>query len=79
MITYWTATWGVGFATPYLVDETAADLGVNIIYLWLGMVILSLVWAYLCVPELSGLSIREVCKPLFLKIDFETQLTSSEG
>ena len=60
MLTYWTATWAVSFVTPYLVDQTAADLGVNVSYIWLGMVVLSLIWAYTCVPELSGLSTNEV-------------------
>ena len=60
MLVYWTSTWAVGFVTPYLVDETAANLGVNVSYIWFGMVVLSLLWAFLCVPELSGLSISEV-------------------
>jgi len=65
MIVYWIATWAVGFVTPYLVDATAGDLGVDVSYLWLGATIFSLVWAYLCVPELAGLSIEEV---MFLRL-----------
>ncbi|KAF7558282.1 hypothetical protein G7Z17_g69 [Cylindrodendrum hubeiense] len=60
MTSYWTMTWLIGFITPYMVDETAGDLGVNVAYLWFGMGVLSLIWAYLCVPELAGLSTTEV-------------------
>ncbi|KAJ5770875.1 glucose transporter [Penicillium nucicola] len=62
MIVYWISTWAIGFVTPYLVDATAADLGVKVCYIWFGMIIVSLVWAFLFVPELSGLSITEVDK-----------------
>lgn len=60
MIIYWTVTWLIGFITPYLVDATAADLGVNVSYIWLGTGIISVIWAYTCVPELAGLSGDEV-------------------
>lgn len=60
MTSYWTVTWLVGFITPYMVDETAGDLGVNVAYIWFGVGVLSLIWAYLCVPELAGLSTSEV-------------------
>ncbi|PYI07735.1 glucose transporter [Aspergillus sclerotiicarbonarius CBS 121057] len=60
MIVYWISTWAIAFVTPYLVDATAADLSVKVCYLWFGMVVLSLVWAFLYVPELSGLSVEEV-------------------
>lgn len=57
---YWIITWLVGFITPYLVDETAANLCVYVSYIWFGMGLLSLIWTYLCVPEFAGLSIKEV-------------------
>jgi hypothetical protein len=57
---YWIITWLVGFMTPYLVDETAANLGVYVSYIWFGMGVLSMIWAYLCVPEFAGLAIKEV-------------------
>ncbi|KAL6407220.1 MFS monosaccharide transporter [Ilyonectria robusta] len=60
MTSYWTVTWMVGFVTPYMVDETAGNLGVNVAYIWFGAGVLSLIWAYLCVPELAGLSTSEV-------------------
>ncbi|KAK7419602.1 hypothetical protein QQX98_003193 [Neonectria punicea] len=58
-VAYWTVTWLIGFVTPYMVDATAGDLGVNVAYIWLGMGILSILWAYLCVPEFAGLSSLE--------------------
>ncbi|PWY88114.1 glucose transporter [Aspergillus sclerotioniger CBS 115572] len=60
MIIYWISTWLIAFVTPYLVDATAADLSIKVCYLWFGMVVVSLVWAFLYVPELSGLSVEEV-------------------
>ena len=60
MVVYWTSTWLVGFITPYMVDATAGDLGVRVCYIWLVMIILSLVWAFFYVPELAGLSMAEV-------------------
>ncbi|EXF79128.1 monosaccharide transporter [Colletotrichum fioriniae PJ7] len=59
---YWIITWLVGFVTPYMIDETAGDLGVKVSYIWFGMTVLSLVWAYTCVPELTGLSRMEIDK-----------------
>ncbi|KAJ0304296.1 hypothetical protein Brms1b_011289 [Colletotrichum noveboracense] len=59
---YWIITWLVGFVTLYMVDETAGNLGVKVSYIWFGMTVLSLVWAYTCVPELAGLSRSEIDK-----------------
>ncbi|KAI5241792.1 hypothetical protein E4T42_07882 [Aureobasidium subglaciale] len=60
MYVYWLPTWTIGFVVPYIVDPTSGDLGINIAYLWTGTVAVSLVWAYLCVPELADLSKLEV-------------------
>jgi SP family sugar:H+ symporter-like MFS transporter len=60
MTCYWFCQWLVGFITPYMVDETAGNLRVNVAYIWFGMGTISVVWAYFWVPELSGLSISEV-------------------
>ncbi|KEQ92070.1 hypothetical protein AUEXF2481DRAFT_48081 [Aureobasidium subglaciale EXF-2481] len=57
---YGLSTWTIGFVVPYIVDPTSGDLGTNIAYLWTGTVAVSLVWAYLCVPELADLSKLEV-------------------
>ncbi|KAH9226756.1 hypothetical protein K456DRAFT_42717 [Colletotrichum gloeosporioides 23] len=59
---YWIITWLVGFVTLYMVDETAGNLGVKVSYIWFSMTVLSLVWAYTCVPELAGLSRSEIDK-----------------
>ncbi|KAI8283656.1 High-affinity glucose transporter RGT2 [Colletotrichum sp. SAR 10_98] len=59
---YWIIIWLVGFVTPYMVDETAGNLGVKVSFIWVGMTVLSLVWAYTCVPELAGLSRSEIDK-----------------
>ncbi|KAK1671458.1 general substrate transporter [Colletotrichum godetiae] len=62
LVAYWIITWLVGFVTPYMIDETAGDLGVKVSYIWFGMTVLSLVWAYTCLPELTGLSRMEIDK-----------------
>ncbi|KAF7516742.1 hypothetical protein PCG10_001947 [Penicillium crustosum] len=56
MLVYWLSTWAIGFVTPYLVDATAADLEIKVCFIWLAMIVVSIVWAYFYVPELSGLS-----------------------
>lgn len=69
MLVYWLSTWAIGFVTPYLVDATAADLEIKVCFIWLAMIVVSIVWAYFYVPELSGLSGADVSlifsKPLF--------------
>ncbi|KAI9926791.1 hypothetical protein MW887_003887 [Aspergillus wentii] len=59
MVVYWISTWAIGFVTPYIVDATAGSLGINVCYIWLAMIALSLGWAFLFVPELAGLSVAE--------------------
>ncbi|KAL3426418.1 monosaccharide transporter [Phlyctema vagabunda] len=69
MFAYWTATWAVGFCTPYLVDNSSlggAGLGINITYLWCGIVLVTTLWAYFCLPELRGLSFSQTDR-LFLE------------
>ncbi|VUC31663.1 unnamed protein product [Clonostachys rosea] len=60
MACYWTIQWLVGFVTPYMVDATAGNLGVNVAYIWFGTGVVSVIWAYFYVPELAGLSILDV-------------------
>lgn len=60
MLVYWLSTWAIGFVTPYLVDATAADLEIKVCFIWLAMIVVSIVWAYFYVPELSGLSGSDV-------------------
>lgn len=69
MLVYWLSTWAIGFVTPYLVDATAADLEIKVCFIWLAMIVVSIVWAYFYVPELSGLSGADVSL-IFLKLPF---------
>ncbi|KAK7698460.1 hypothetical protein SLS64_012581 [Diaporthe eres] len=57
---YWIITWLVGFVTPYMVNPTAANLGVNVAFIWFGIGLVSILWAFFYVPELAGLSRAEV-------------------
>ncbi|KXJ90734.1 general substrate transporter [Microdochium bolleyi] len=53
---YWLTYLVIGFATPFLVDRSAVNMGPYICYLWFGGVVVALLWVYACVPELTGLS-----------------------
>lgn len=59
-VVYWLTYLVISFATPFLVDKTAVNMGPYITYLWFGGVVVSLVWIYMCVPELTGLSQTEI-------------------
>ncbi|RAH51637.1 general substrate transporter [Aspergillus piperis CBS 112811] len=65
MCFYWISQWIFGFITPYMVDESAGNLGVNMMYVLAGFTVLSLAWAYFYLPELSGLTQAEVNGFLF--------------
>ncbi|KAL2830986.1 glucose transporter [Aspergillus pseudoustus] len=60
MCAFWVSQWLFGFVTPYMVDASAGDLGVNVMYLLAGLSLLALVWAYFWLPELSGLTQAEM-------------------
>ncbi|KAJ1325709.1 MFS transporter SP family sugar:H+ symporter [Microdochium nivale] len=57
---YWLTYLVIGLATPFLVDKSAVNMGPYITYLWFGGALVSLVWAYACVPELTGLSQAQI-------------------
>ncbi|KAF9888774.1 hypothetical protein FE257_008350 [Aspergillus nanangensis] len=54
------ATFVVSFTVPYLVDETYAGLGPKVGFIYGGITFVSVVMAYLFIPELKGLSLEEV-------------------
>jgi MFS transporter, SP family, sugar:H+ symporter len=68
MACYWPVQWLVGFVTPYMVDATAGDLGVKVAYIWLGMGVILIAWAYFYVPKLVRLSVTEVDTPFEEKV-----------
>ncbi|KAF8187140.1 monosaccharide importer [Pholiota molesta] len=64
----WLWNFGIGYATPYLVNPTthgvngekAADLGVKVFFIWGGTCVGSLLFTYFFVPETRGLSLEQI-------------------
>ena len=53
---------GIGYATPYLVNSGAgnANLGVKVFFIWGSTCLGCFVFTYFCVPETKGLSLEQV-------------------
>ena len=64
----WLWNFGIGYATPYLVDKTtrgptginAAGLGVKVFFIWGSTCAGCLIFAYFCIPETKGLSLEQI-------------------
>jgi len=58
----WLWNWGIGYATPYLVNSGSgnANLGVKVFFIWGSTCFLCLVFTYFFVPETKGLSLEQV-------------------
>lgn len=64
----WLWNFGIGYATPYLVDAPTtgvnaiktANLGVKVFFLWGATCTLSMLFAFFFVPETKGLSLEQV-------------------
>ncbi|PWN38467.1 putative monosaccharide transporter [Meira miltonrushii] len=58
----WIWNFGIGYATPYLVDQGPgkAGLGPHVFFIWAGCCLLCILFAYLCINETSGLTLEEV-------------------
>jgi len=64
----WLWNFGIGYATPYLVNASstgingfkAANLGVKVFFIWGGTCIGCFVFAYFFVPETKGLSLEQI-------------------
>ncbi|KJA21011.1 hypothetical protein HYPSUDRAFT_42596 [Hypholoma sublateritium FD-334 SS-4] len=64
----WLWNFGIGYATPYLVDKTtfgvngvkAANLGVKVFFIWGGTCVGCLVFTYFFIPETKGLSLEQI-------------------
>ncbi|KAL7418068.1 monosaccharide importer [Mrakia frigida] len=64
----WLWNFGIGYATPYLVDAPTtgvngvktANLGVKVFFLWGSTCLLCVVFTYFFVPETKGLSLEQV-------------------
>jgi len=64
----WLWNFGIGYATPYLVDPTtfgvngvkAADLGVKVFFIWGSTCVGCLIFTYFFIPETKGLSLEQI-------------------
>jgi sugar porter (SP) family MFS transporter len=64
----WLWNFGIGYATPYLVDPTttgtngvkAADLGVKVFFIWGGTCVGCFIFTYFFIPETKGLSLEQI-------------------
>jgi len=64
----WLWNFGIGYATPYLVDASsfgvngvkAANLGVKVFFIWGGTCVGCFIFTYFFIPELKGLSLEQV-------------------
>jgi SP family sugar:H+ symporter-like MFS transporter len=64
----WLWNFGIGYATPYLVDPTttgvngvkAANLGVKVFFIWGSTCVGCLIFTYFFIPETKGLSLEQI-------------------
>jgi len=64
----WLWNFGIGYATPYLVDPTtvgvngvkAANLGVKVFFIWGGTCLGCFLFTYFFIPETKGLSLEQI-------------------
>jgi sugar porter (SP) family MFS transporter len=58
----WLWNFGIGYATPYLVNPGAgnADLGVKVFFIWGSTCVGCLIFTYFCIPETKGLSLEAI-------------------
>ncbi|KAI5477310.1 hypothetical protein MNV49_006531 [Pseudohyphozyma bogoriensis] len=58
----WLWNFGIGYATPYMVDSGPgkAGLGAKVFFIWGGCCLIAVAFAYLMIPETKGLSLEQV-------------------
>jgi sugar porter (SP) family MFS transporter len=58
----WIFNWAIGYATPYLVDETpgAAGLGPKVFFVWGACCFGCVLFVYFCIFETKGLTLEQV-------------------
>ena len=64
----WLWNFAIGYATPYLVDQStsgptgikAADLGVKVFFIWGSTCVGCWIFTYFCIPETKGLSLEQI-------------------
>ncbi|GAA5915374.1 hypothetical protein JCM8208_007693 [Rhodotorula glutinis] len=58
----WLFNFGIGYATPYMVDDKpgSAGLGSKVFFIWGGVSVLAAFFVFFFVPETKGLSLEQV-------------------
>jgi len=58
----WAWNFGIGYATPYLVNSGAgnANLQAKVFFIWGSTCFLCIVFTYFCIPETRGLSLEQI-------------------
>ncbi|GAA6035474.1 hypothetical protein JCM8097_000272 [Rhodosporidiobolus ruineniae] len=58
----WLWNFGIGYATPYLVDSGPgkAGLGAKVFFIWGGCCFVAIAFAYFFIPETKGLSLEQI-------------------
>lgn len=56
----WLWNFGIGYATPYIVNEEFGNLGAKVFFVWGSTCVGCLVFTYFCIPETKGLSLEQI-------------------
>ncbi|KAI0812745.1 MFS monosaccharide transporter [Irpex lacteus] len=58
----WLWNFGIGYATPYLVNSGAgnADLGSKVFFIWGSTCLGCVIFSFFCIPETKGLSLEQI-------------------
>ncbi|EIN05606.1 MFS monosaccharide transporter [Punctularia strigosozonata HHB-11173 SS5] len=58
----WLWNFGIGYATPYLVNDEpgSAGLGSKVFFIWGSTCLCCIIFTYFCIPETKGLSLEQV-------------------
>jgi len=56
----WLWNFGIGYATPYIVNKEFGNLGPKVFFVWGSTCFGCLIFTYFCVPETKGLSLEQI-------------------
>ncbi|BGP10957.1 Plasma membrane low glucose sensor [Rhodotorula toruloides] len=58
----WLFNFGIGYATPYLVNTGKGNAGLQgkVFFIWGGVSCIAILFVYFCIPETKGLSLEQI-------------------
>lgn len=56
----WLWNFGIGYATPYIVNPGYGNLGAKVFFIWGSTCVGCLLFTYFCIPETKGLSLEQI-------------------